>query len=94
MIVERVELPVKAGQEQEFLKALAEGNKIIAAAKGCQSVTGGMGVENPSKAIMLIGWDTVDAHTAFTQTPEFGKLVELIAGFFDGEPAVEHFDCI
>ena len=93
MIIERAEMAVQPGREEDLMKAMAEGRKFIAGAKGCRAVKFGGGIENPSKAILLVEWDTIESHTAFTQTPEFAELGALLGGFFLEPPSVEHFSC-
>ena len=71
MVVERAEFVVKEGQEKEFETAMAEGVRLLGGAAGAKSVTLGRGVEAPSKYLLLIEWEEVDSHVAFTKTPEF-----------------------
>ena len=92
MIIERVEVALKPGQEQNYLQALEEMRNLLAAAQGCNSVVFGRGIEDPSKALLLLSWDAVDSHTAFTATPEHAKLVAK-AGPFVVNATVEHFAC-
>lgn len=92
MFVERVEVPVTEGQEEAFAKAMSEkGLKILAAAAGCASARLGRGVESPSKFLLLLEWDAVESHIAFTKTEEFGEFVAVARPFFAGPTSMEHF---
>jgi heme-degrading monooxygenase HmoA len=93
MFIERAEIPVIAGKEEEFSAVMANrGSAILAAAPGCRSVRVGRGVENPGKFILLLEWDSVEAHVALTKTPEFDTFKGLVGPYFGGTPNMEHFD--
>lgn len=94
MVVERAEFVVKEGQEAEFETAMAEGVKLLGGAAGSISVTLGRGIEAPSKFLLLIEWEEVASHTAFTTTPEFDQFRKLAGPFFAGPPAMEHFSFV
>ncbi len=93
MFVERAEIPVKEGMEEEFAAAMTRrGTAILAAAPGCSKVTVGRGVENPGKFILLLEWDAVESHIALTKTPAFDEFKALVGPFFAGAANMEHFE--
>jgi heme-degrading monooxygenase HmoA len=93
MFVERAELPIAEGKEADFAAAMAsKGTALLAGATGCSSARVGRGVENPGKFILLLEWDSVESHVAFTTTPEFDQFKALAGPFFAGAPSMEHFD--
>jgi heme-degrading monooxygenase HmoA len=95
MFVERAEIPVAAGKEADFAAALANGGlALLAGAKNCSSARLGRGVENPGKFILLLEWDSVESHVAFTKTPEFDQFKALAGPFFAGAPNMEHFEIL
>lgn len=95
MFVERAEIPVQNGMEDEFSEMMAKkGTSILASAAGCSSARVGRGVENPDKFILLLEWDTVEAHIAFTTTAKFADFVTLAKPYFAGPSNVEHFQLI
>ena len=63
---------------------------MLAGVEGVRSVSLGRGVENPDKFMLLVAWDTMDAHIAFTKIPAFTEFRELITPFTRGG-AMEHF---
>jgi heme-degrading monooxygenase HmoA len=91
MVIERAELLINDGQEDAFEAAFADARKHLEDAAGSRSVTIGRGVEHPSKYVLLIEWDSVDAHVAFTQTEAFGQFGGAVGQYFAGKPAMEHF---
>ena len=90
MIIERVDVTLKPGQEKEYLRAMEEARSLISEARGCKSVAFGRGIENPSKALLLVEWDAVESHAAFKNTPQHGELVSKVGGFVSSA-TVEHF---
>jgi len=50
------------------------------------------GVESPSRFVLLVEWDSVEAHDVnFRQSERFGQWRALIGPYFAGPPLVEHF---
>jgi heme-degrading monooxygenase HmoA len=92
MVIERVEILAPPGREKAFKTAMVEGVKLLAGAAGSRSVKLGHGIENPSKFLLLIEWESVDAHIAFTKTSEFESFRNLAGPFFAGPPSMEHFE--
>ncbi len=91
MVIERAELFVTPGQEPSFERAIGGARALLAGAEGCRSVTVGRGIESPSKYILLLAWNSLDDHAAFTQTPEFELFRDLVRSFLAARPSVEHF---
>jgi quinol monooxygenase YgiN len=50
-------------------------------------------VEHPSTWLLLVGWDSVEAHTVgFRQSEGFTRWRAAVGPFFAAEPTVQHFD--
>jgi heme-degrading monooxygenase HmoA len=91
MVIERAELPIAVGREQDFEQQFMNAGQLLRAAPGCRAVSLARGIESPSQYLLLIEWDTVEAHQAFTLTAEMGQVRNLIGGFFAGKPNTGHF---
>jgi heme-degrading monooxygenase HmoA len=91
MVIERVELSIVPGRETEFEAAMERGRSLLAGASGCASVSLARCVERPSRYLLLLRWNSVDHHIAFTKTPEFLAFRDLAGPFFAERPAMEHF---
>jgi heme-degrading monooxygenase HmoA len=91
MVVERAELPITAGREAEFEAQFDHGRRYLLDASGCRKVSLARGLEAPTKYLLLIEWDSLGAHQAFTGTPGFEKFRSLIGPYFAGKPINEHF---
>jgi heme-degrading monooxygenase HmoA len=90
-VVERTELLIKSGLEEEFAAAMnGRGKALLAGVPGVKGVTFGRGVENPDKFILLVEWDSMDAHSAYRTTPTAAAVRELIGPFSRGA-SMEHF---
>jgi len=90
MVVEKVELNVIAGREDELLQYVAERRAVIDDSAGCRAFIFGRGVEDPSKVFFAVTWDTLELHKAATQTPKFQEFSGGLRGFVTGAKA-EHF---
>lgn len=91
MVIERVEIMVKPGQESQFEAAMVRGRELLASAAGCHGVKLARGVENSSKYLLTLEWDAVQSHIDFTTTPAFAQFREVAGPFFADKPAMEHF---
>lgn len=91
MVLERAELVIREGAEEEFAAAMrARGVPILESFEGVRSVSLGRGIEDPRKFLLLVEWDSVEAHTAFSQADVHPKFLEAIVPYSEGG-AVEHF---
>ncbi|MFC0003181.1 MULTISPECIES: antibiotic biosynthesis monooxygenase family protein [Micromonospora] len=92
MVLEVALIDVLPGHEDAFAAAYREAHAIVSAAEGCRSVRMTRGVETPTRFVLLIEWDSVEAHDVnFRQTEAFGRWRALIGPHFAGPPVVEHF---
>lgn len=92
MVLEVALIDVVPGQEDEFAAAYAKGRAVLADTPGCRSVRMTRGIESPSRFVLLVEWDSVDAHLDnFRATERFTTWRGLIGPYFAGPPVVEHF---
>ena len=93
MILEHALLPVIPGREQEFLEAFAEARSIISAMPGFVDLTLHRGIEDPEQFLLLVRWDTLEAHTeGFRRSPEYLEWKRLLHHFYKPFPDVIHFE--
>jgi heme-degrading monooxygenase HmoA len=93
MVLEIADFTVLPGTEDEFAAAVREGVRYVSDTPGFRTARLTRGVESRSRFVLLIEWDSVEAHTVgFRESENYGRWRELIAPFFDGAPRVEHFD--
>lgn len=92
MILEHAVLPVRPGAEADFEAAFARARPLIAVQPGCRTVSLHRSIETPHEYLLLVAWDSVEAHTeGFRKSPEYEAWRELLHGFYDPFPRVEHF---
>ncbi|KQM82956.1 antibiotic biosynthesis monooxygenase [Agromyces sp. Leaf222] len=93
MILEHALLPVVPGLESEFEAAFDEARHIIASMPGFVDLTLSRGVESPSTYLLLVHWQSVEAHeVGFRGSPEYELWRSLLHRFYEPFPVVEHFD--
>lgn len=95
MITEIATIDVAPGQEEKFAAVYPGVAPLLSVSGGFQSLRLIRGVENPSRFVAIVEWDSIEAHREnFVQTERFQKFATLVMPFLAGEPTVEHFvDC-
>lgn len=92
MVLEVALIDVLEGLEDEFAAAYRKGHEILASTPGCRSVRMTRGIETANRFVLIVEWDSVEAHLDnFRATDRFTQWRALIGPFFDGAPRVEHF---
>jgi quinol monooxygenase YgiN len=92
MALEVCTFEAKDSDAQAFVDAMnAGGSAALGAAEGCRKVTALAGVENPGTAILLVEWDSVEAHEAAKASDTFKTFAGIIGPFIGGAPSVLHY---
>lgn len=93
MIMEVALLDVKPGQEPEFELAFAQAQAIIENMSGYVSHELLRCVENRSRLILLVRWNTLEDHTeGFRGSSQYQQWKALLHHFYDPFPTVEHYE--
>lgn len=75
-----------------FVKAYLGAREVLVTSPGCRSVRMTAGIESPNRFVLLVEWDSVEAHEEnFRATDRFGTWRAAIGPFFAEPPRVEHF---
>ncbi len=91
MVLEHALLPVVPGREVDFEAAMREAYPLIAATPGFLGLELHRGIERPSTYLLLVRWESVDAHeVGFRGSERYDRWRELLHGFYDPFPVVEH----
>jgi heme-degrading monooxygenase HmoA len=65
---------------------------VIAGTPGCRSVRMTHGVESPLRFVLLVEWESIEAHESdFRGTERFKTWRAAIGPFFTQPPVAEHF---
>ena len=93
MILEVALIDVSPGQEEQFTAAYRKAHPILAGTEGCHSVRMTHGVESPSRFVLLVEWESIEAHEEkFRNSDRFTQWRTLIGPYFAKPPLVEHFN--
>jgi len=93
MVLEHALLPVHPDRTVEFEAAFGRAKQIIAASAGFISLTLSKGVEQPSSYLLLVQWESVDAHeSGFRGSSAYTEWKALLHGFYEPFPEVQHFE--
>jgi heme-degrading monooxygenase HmoA len=92
MVLEVALIDVRAGDEEAFASAYGKAHETLAGTPGCRGVRMTRGIESPSRFVLLVEWDSVEAHLEnFRGTERFTTWRGLIGPYFAQPPVVEHF---
>lgn len=92
MLLERAEMIVAEGAEGDFAEAMRErGIPLLSSVEGVKSVQFGRGVESPTKFMLLVEWETMNAHVAFIRSRIFPTFRGVV-GAFAKDGSMEHFE--
>ncbi len=92
MVLEVALIDVTPGQEEDFAAAYAKARTLLTTTPGCMAARMTRGVESPSRFVLLVEWESVEAHLDnFRATERFGQWRDLIGPYFATPPVVEHF---
>jgi heme-degrading monooxygenase HmoA len=93
MVLEIAEISIAPGQEDAFIQAYRTAREQVTVSPGLRSMRMTRGVESPSRFVLLIEWDSVEAHEqGFRETERFGAWRAAIGPYFAKPPVVEHFE--
>jgi heme-degrading monooxygenase HmoA len=93
MVLEVADIQVTPGAEGAFSDAYRGIRDVLTSTPGCRSARMTRGVDSPSRFVLLVEWDSVEAHEQnFRATERFERWRTAIGGFFAAPPVVEHFE--
>jgi heme-degrading monooxygenase HmoA len=95
MILEIAYLTIDPARADEFEAAVAAAQPIFEKAKGFVSYSLGKVIEDPASYRVMVGWETVEAHTVdFWSSSGYQQWRALAWPFFVEPPRVEHVERI
>lgn len=88
-------LNIIPGQEAAFEAAFQKASTIISSMPGYISHQLHRCMENNSRYILLVNWQSLEAHTiGFRTSTEYQEWKKLLHHFYEPFPTVEHFECV
>ncbi len=95
MVLEVAILDVKPGQEAAFERDFAKASAYISRVAGYISHELQRCVEKKSRYILLVRWQTMEAHTeGFRKSPQYSEWKKLLHHYYDPFPTVEHYSLV
>lgn len=95
MIIEVATLDVKPGLAADFEQAFDKVQRIIASMKGYRPHQLQLSIENESRTILLVEWESLEDHIeGFRNSREYQEWKALLHHFYDPFPSVEHFKSV
>jgi len=93
MILEVAQIDIKAGSANAFETSMQQAVLLLKQARGFRSCELLRSIEVRGRYRLLVRWDSVESHTTgFQQSALFQQWRELLAGYFEKTPAVEHME--
>lgn len=93
MILEVAILDVRPGRSEDFERDFAEAQHLVAQMDGYQRHELRRCVENGDRYLLLVWWDTLEAHTrGFRGSPKYERWRTLLHHYYDPFPTVEHYE--
>ena len=93
MILEIATIDIKIGENAAFEANLDKAQAVISQSKGYISHEFHKCIEQENRYVLLIHWETLEAHTVgFRESELFKEWRGLIGQFFAAPPNVQHYD--
>ena len=93
MILEIAEIDVKPGEEALFEASVQAAKPAFARARGFRSLALQRSVENRTRYLLFVQWDTLDDHLVhFRNSENFAEWRRLAGPHFAAPPRVEHYE--
>jgi heme-degrading monooxygenase HmoA len=93
MILEIATIDIKKGTNAEFEQNLSKAQSVISTSKGYIGHQFQKCIEQDNRYVLLIRWQTLEAHTkGFRESDLFKEWRALIGPFFETAPMVQHYE--
>jgi quinol monooxygenase YgiN len=95
MVLEVADIQITPGAEDDFANAYRGIKDVLTSTPGCHSARMTRSVESPSRFVLLVEWESVEAHEQnFRASDRFARWRGAIGGFFAAPPSIEHVEDI
>jgi heme-degrading monooxygenase HmoA len=91
MVLEVALIDVKPASDSEFKTSYHEARAALVASPGLISVRMTQGIESPARFVLLVEWESLEAHQGFRDSDRFAIWRAAIGPHFAQPPHVEHF---
>lgn len=95
MILELATIDIKLGTNAEFEQNLEKAQAVISQSKGYLGHDFKKCIEQENRYVLLIRWESLEAHTiGFRESELFKEWRALIGPFFENPPMVLHYSSL
>jgi quinol monooxygenase YgiN len=94
MITEFGEMEIKPGLEQEFIDGVVKCMPMLLGSRGCQAVKLFRSQEAPSRFLLDVKWEDLEAHAAFKVSPGIEQWRAAVAHCLVARANVWHGDLV
>lgn len=92
MVLEIATFDIVPGQEDDFVSAYRTVRDVLASTPGFGSIRMTRGIESPSRFVLVVEWETLEAHTEnFRGSERFTTWRAAIGPYFANPPHAEHY---
>lgn len=91
MILEHALLAISPGLEDAFQASMLQALPLIISAPGCHGAEVRRQVEDSSIYLLLVRWESLEAHSSFRTTELFAQWKALTHHFYTTPAHVTHF---
>jgi heme-degrading monooxygenase HmoA len=91
MVLEVALVDVQPGSEEAFKAGYRKVKSALGDSDGLISIRMTHGIETPTRFVLLVEWESVEAHQAFRESERFAIWRGGIGPHFAQPPHVEHF---
>ncbi len=91
MVLELAQFSITPGSETAFEAGYRSVVGLLRESAGLLSVRMTRGVETPSRFVLLVEWESLQAHQAFRDSDRFATWRAAIGPHFAEPPQVEHY---
>jgi len=91
MVLEVADIRIRPGAEADFIAAFHGVREVLTTTPGCRSVRMTHSIESPDRFVLLVEWDSVEAHEQnFRASERFAQWRGAIGPYFAAPPHIEH----
>lgn len=93
MVLEIADFEITPGAEDAFVAGYRRVRDLLVGTPGCRGARMTRSIESPSRFVLLVEWDSVQAHEEnFRGSDRFAAWRAAIGPHFAGAPRVEHVE--
>jgi len=95
MVQEIAEITIKPGMQAPFEAGVTQARALFLRGRGCRGVSLKHSIEEPTRYLLVVDWETVDDHMVhFRASEDFQTWRKLVGDCFTVPPQVQHVSTV